>query len=186
MIAFAQTNKRDTTNSRISKNVSLKWQYSSNMVKQQINQARQILRSNLLEDWPKRKTNSHFQPTTENANIINNLQLSLTRIFHYPKHLVAGLHLHTDNPKVSRNYWHIMSYAALIQQWGLCHKPRCQLCPHIYSDSTITGSNNITQNMTGSFTYSSANMICYHLRTVPLCTPHRTNRIISTQKNEKT
>ncbi|CAM4698899.1 unnamed protein product, partial [Caretta caretta] len=40
-----------------------------------------------------------------------------------------------------------------------CNKARCQLCPHIYSGDTITGPNNISHTIRGSFTCTSTNVI---------------------------
>ncbi|KAJ7342212.1 hypothetical protein JRQ81_009674, partial [Phrynocephalus forsythii] len=40
-----------------------------------------------------------------------------------------------------------------------CHKPRCQLCLHIYSGNTITGPSNAAHNIKGSFTCSSTHVI---------------------------
>uniref|UniRef100_A0A8C8SIF0 Tyrosine-protein kinase receptor n=1 Tax=Pelusios castaneus TaxID=367368 RepID=A0A8C8SIF0_9SAUR len=40
-----------------------------------------------------------------------------------------------------------------------CNRPRCQLCPHIYTDDTITGPNQATYSIKGSFTCSCTNVI---------------------------
>ncbi|XP_073170009.1 high affinity copper uptake protein 1 isoform X3 [Lepidochelys kempii] len=39
------------------------------------------------------------------------------------------------------------------------NKPRCQLCPHIYTSNTITGPNQISHTITGSFTCMSTKVI---------------------------
>ena len=52
-----------------------------------------------------------------------------------------------------------------VQRKGIkpCYKPRCQLCPRMYSGNTITGPNNITHNIRDMFTCSSANVMSANL-----------------------
>ncbi|KAJ7311367.1 hypothetical protein JRQ81_006985 [Phrynocephalus forsythii] len=40
-----------------------------------------------------------------------------------------------------------------------CHKPQCQLCPHIYSGNTISGPSSVTYCIKSNYTCSSTNVI---------------------------
>ncbi|XP_074974844.1 endothelin-3 isoform X1 [Caretta caretta] len=145
----------------------LQLQYPPAEVKKQIDRARRVPRSHLLQDRPNKESNRTplaitFSPQLKPLQRIIDLQPilkddpSLSQIlgdrpvlaYRQPPNLKQILtsnhtpHNRTTNPGTSP-----------------CNKARCQLCPHIYSGDTIIGSNHISHTIRGSFICTSTNVI---------------------------
>ncbi|CAM4539466.1 unnamed protein product [Lepidochelys kempii] len=148
--------------------VFLQLQYPPAEVKKQIDRARRVPRSYLLQDRPNKENNRTplavtFSPQLKPLQrIIKDLQPilkadpTLSQIlgdrpvlaYRQPPNLKQIL---TNN--------HIPHNRTTNPGTYPCNKARCQLCPHIYSGDTITGPNHISHTIRGSFTCTSANVI---------------------------
>nr|XP_048674333.1 zinc finger protein 189-like isoform X3 [Caretta caretta] len=146
----------------------LQLQYPPAEVKKQIDRARRVPRSYLLQDRPNKENNRTplavtFSPQLKPLQrIIKDLQPilkddpTLSQIlgdrpvlaYRQPRNLKQIL---TNN--------HIPHNRTTNPGTYPCNKARCQLCPHIYSGDTITGPNNISHTIRGSFTCTSINVI---------------------------
>ncbi|XP_073172201.1 uncharacterized protein KIAA0930 homolog isoform X4 [Lepidochelys kempii] len=146
----------------------LQLQYPPAEVKKQIDRARRVPRSHLLQDRPNKENNRTplavtFSPQLKPLQrIIKDLQPilkddpTLSQIlgdrpvlaYRQPPNLKQIL---TSN--------HIPHNRTTNPGTYPCNKARCQLCPHIYSGDTITGPNNISHTIGGSFTCTSTNVI---------------------------
>ncbi|CAM5112749.1 unnamed protein product [Eretmochelys imbricata] len=146
----------------------LQLQYPPAEVKKQIDRARRVPRSYLLQDRPNKENNRTplavtFSPQLKPLQrIIKDLQPilkddpTLSQIlgdrpvlaYRQPRNLKQIL---TNN--------HIPHNRTTNPGTYPCNKARCQLCPHIYSGDTITGPNNISHTIRGSFTCTSTNVI---------------------------
>ncbi|CAM4618796.1 unnamed protein product [Lepidochelys olivacea] len=148
--------------------VFLQLQYPPAEVKKQIDRARRVPRSYLLQDRPNKENNRTplavtFSPQLKPLQrIIKDLQPilkadpTLSQIlgdrpvlaYRQPPNLKQIL---TNN--------HIPHNRTTNPGTYPCNKARCQLCPHIYSGDTIPGPNHISHTIRGSFTCTSANVI---------------------------
>ncbi|CAM4545376.1 unnamed protein product [Caretta caretta] len=146
----------------------LQLQYPPAEVKKQIDRARRVPRSHLLQDRPNKENNRTplavtFSPQLKPLQrIIKDLQPilkddpTLSQVlgdrpvlaYRQPRNLKQIL---TNN--------HIPHNRTTNPGTYPCNKARCQLCPHIYSGDTITGPNNISHTIRGSFTCTSTNVI---------------------------
>nr|XP_048695288.1 dnaJ homolog subfamily B member 13 isoform X5 [Caretta caretta] len=146
----------------------LQLQYPPAEVKKQIDRARRVPRSYLLQDRPNKENNRTplavtFSPQLKPLQrIIKDLQPilkddpTLSQVlgdrpvlaYRQPRNLKQIL---TNN--------HIPHNRTTNPGTYPCNKARCQLCPHIYSGDTITGPNNISHTIRGSFTCTSTNVI---------------------------
>ncbi|CAM4645092.1 unnamed protein product, partial [Caretta caretta] len=146
----------------------LQLQYPPAEVKKQIDRARRVPRSHLLQDRPNKENNRKplavtFSPQLKPLQrIIKDLQPilkddpTLSQIlgdrpvlaYRQPPNLKQIL---TSN--------HIPYNRTTNPGTYPCNKARCQLCPHIYSGDTIIGPNHISHTIRGSFTCTSTNVI---------------------------
>ncbi|XP_073188346.1 uncharacterized protein [Lepidochelys kempii] len=146
----------------------LQLQYPPAEMKKQIDRARRVPRSHLLQDRPNKENNRTplavtFSPQLKPLQrIIKDLQPilkddpTLSQIlgdrpvlaYRQPCNLKQIL---TNN--------HIPHNRTTSPGTYPCNKARCQLCPHIYSGDIITGPNNISHTIRGSFTCTSTNVI---------------------------
>ncbi|XP_074792641.1 uncharacterized protein LOC141975875 [Natator depressus] len=146
----------------------LQLQYPPVEVKKQIDRARRVPRSHLLQDRPNKENNRTplavtFSPQLKPLQrIIKDLQPilkddpTLSQIlgdrpvlaYRQPPNLKQIL---TSN--------HIPHNRTTNPGTYPCNKARCQLCPHIYSGDIITGPNHISHTIRGSFTCTSTNVI---------------------------
>ncbi|XP_074924975.1 uncharacterized protein LOC142047212 [Chelonoidis abingdonii] len=144
-----------------------KLQYPHEEIRKQINRARRVPRSLLLQDKPKKETNRtplaityspqlkplqriirDLQPILDNDPTLSQVLGGRPILAHrQPANLKRIL---TSNCTP----YHSNSSSGT----NPCNKPRCQLCPHIYTSDTITGSNQISHTITGSFTCTSTNV----------------------------
>ncbi|XP_065454583.1 uncharacterized protein LOC135984072 [Chrysemys picta bellii] len=146
----------------------LKLQYPPAEVKKQIDRARRVLRSHLLQDRPNKENNRTplavtFSPQLKPLQrIIRDLQPILkddpllsqilgdrpVLAYRQPPNLKQIL---TSNHTSLNKNTDPGTYP--------CNKARCQLCPHIYSSDIIIGPNHISHTIRGSFTCTSINVI---------------------------
>nr|XP_048692223.1 uncharacterized protein LOC125630390 [Caretta caretta] len=146
----------------------LQLQYPPAEVKKQIDRARRVPRSHLLQDRPNKENNRKplaitFSPQLKPLQrIIKNLQPilkddpSLSQIlgdrpvltYRQPPNLKQIL---TSNHTPHNRTINPGTYP--------CNKAHCQLCPHIYSGDTIIGPNHISHTIRGSFTCTSTTVI---------------------------
>ncbi|XP_065414590.1 uncharacterized protein LOC135973774 [Chrysemys picta bellii] len=146
----------------------LKLQYPPAEVKKQIDRARRVPRSHLLQDRPNKENNRTplavtFSPQLKPLQrIIRDLQPILkddpllsqilgdrpVLAYRQPPNLKQIL---TSNHTSLNKTTNPGTYP--------CNKPRCQLCPHIYSSDIIIGPNHISHTIRGSFTCTSTNVI---------------------------
>ncbi|XP_074833483.1 uncharacterized protein LOC142001786 [Carettochelys insculpta] len=130
----------------------LKLQYLPEEVGKQINRARYVPRRLLLQDKPKKETNrtplaiTHSPQLKPLQCIISDLQPILDNNPPFSQALGGTpvlAHRQPANLKqiLTSNYTphHSNSNSGTYP----CNKPRCQLCPHIYSSNTITGPNQV-------------------------------------------
>ncbi|XP_050792228.1 uncharacterized protein LOC127042831 [Gopherus flavomarginatus] len=145
-----------------------KLQYPHEEIRKQINRARRVPRSLLLQDKPKRETNRTPLAITYSPQLkpLQRIIKDLQPILDNDPTLSQALggrpilaHRHPANLK------HILTSNCTPHHnnsssgTNPCNKPRCQLCPHIYTSDTITGPNQISHTITGSFTCTSTNVI---------------------------
>ncbi|XP_050781640.1 uncharacterized protein LOC127035616 [Gopherus flavomarginatus] len=145
-----------------------KLQYPHEEIRKQINRARRVPRSLLLQDKPKRETNRTplaitYSPQLKPLQrIIKDLQPILDNDPTLSQALGGRPNLAHRQPA---NLKHILTSNCTPHHnnsssgTNPCNKPRCQLCPHINTSDTITGPNQINHTITGSFTCTSTNVI---------------------------
>ncbi|CAM5072920.1 unnamed protein product [Natator depressus] len=146
----------------------LQLQYPPAGVKKQIDRARRVPRSHLLQDRPNKENNRTplavtFSPQLKPLQrIIKDLPSilkddpSLSQIlgdrqvlaYRQPPNLKQIL---TSNHTPHNRTTNLGTYP--------CNKAHCQLCPLIYSGDTIIGPNHISHTIRGSFTCTSTNVI---------------------------
>ncbi|XP_053886742.1 uncharacterized protein LOC128838514 [Malaclemys terrapin pileata] len=146
----------------------LKLQYPPAEVKKQIDRARRVPKSHLLQDRPNKENNSTplavtFSPQLKPLQgIIRDLQPILkddpllsqilgdrpVLAYRQPPNLKQIL---TSNHTSLNKNTDPGTYP--------CNKARCQLCPHIYSSDIIIGPNHISHTIRGSFICTSTNVI---------------------------
>ncbi|XP_074809868.1 uncharacterized protein LOC141987932 [Natator depressus] len=146
----------------------LQLQYPPAEVKKQIDRARRVPRSHLLQDRPNKENNRTplavtFSPQLKPLQrIIKDLQPilkddpTLSQIL--GERPVLAYRQPPNLKRILTNN-HIPHNRTTNPGTYPCNKARCQLCPHIYSGNTITGPNNISHTIRGSFTCTSTNVI---------------------------
>ncbi|KAJ7322722.1 hypothetical protein JRQ81_019009, partial [Phrynocephalus forsythii] len=148
-------------------NAFLRLQYPPHMIKEQINKARCIPRDNLLQDISKGPNDRTPLVVTYSPQvkplicIVNDLQPILDKNTTLSKALGGRPILaYRQPPNLKQILMHTrLENSNMDNGTKPCHKPRCQLCPHIYSGNTITGPNNVEYSIKGNFTRSSTNVI---------------------------
>ncbi|XP_065428293.1 multivesicular body subunit 12B isoform X1 [Chrysemys picta bellii] len=146
----------------------LKLQYPPAEVKKQIDRARRVLRSHLLQDMPNKESNRTPLAVTYSSQLkpLQRIIMDLQPILKDDPSLSQIL---GDRPVLG--YRQLSNLKQILTSnytphdkntnpgTKRCYKPRCQLCPHIYSRDTIIGPNHISHTIQGSFTCTSTNVI---------------------------
>ncbi|XP_065436529.1 zinc finger protein 577-like [Chrysemys picta bellii] len=146
----------------------VKLQYPPGEVRKQIDRARRVPRNHLLQDRPNKDNNRtplaityspqlkplqriihDLQPILENdPSLSQTLGGRPVLAYRQPPNLKQIL---TSNYTPHHRNTNPGTYP--------CSKPRCLLCPHIYSGNSIRGPNHISHTIKGSFTCTSTNVI---------------------------
>ncbi|XP_065445349.1 uncharacterized protein LOC135982467 isoform X2 [Chrysemys picta bellii] len=146
----------------------VKLQYPPGEVRKQIDRARRVPRNHLLQDRPNKDNNRtplaityspqlkplqriihDLQPILENdPSLSQTLGGRPVLAYRQPPNLKQIL---TSNYTPHHRNTNPGTYP--------CSKPRCLLCPHIYSGNSIRGPNHISHTIRGSFTCTSTNVI---------------------------
>ncbi|XP_075779183.1 uncharacterized protein LOC142827423 [Pelodiscus sinensis] len=142
--------------------------YPPREIKKQTERARRIPRNHLLQDRP-RKTNNRtplviiYNPQLKPVqHIINKLQPILEQDTKLQEALgdrpIVSYRQPPNLRKILTNN-HRTYHTNTNPGTFPCNKPRCQLCPHIYSADTIIGPNHASFKIKNTYTCSSRNII---------------------------